>query len=111
MYYVFTLLGALATFFLIVFLRYLSIRLGFRDRNFTQVQRTLREQVPISQTEGFLSGSKAVKNEDEDTDRDRRAKTRKHLPFQSREDIKRSYIIDAILDKPKWREEQRDQEW
>lgn len=111
MSYFLTLLGSLAAFFLIVFLRYLSIRLGFRDRNFTQVQRTLREQPPISQTEGFLSGSKPVKNEDEDTDRSRRPKTRKHLPFQSRADIKRSYIIDAILDKPKWREEARDREW
>ncbi len=111
MLYVLTLIGALLSFILIVFLRYLWIRLGIKDRNYTQVQRVLRLEPRPEASEGFLTGSKLSQSTPQNTEPKPVRKIKTYRPFQSITDIKRSYIIDAILDKPRWRQEWEDREW
>lgn len=111
MYYFLTLIGSFAAFLLLAYLRYLTIRMGLKDRNYTQVQHSLKENKRLDNSSGFLGGSKVIQNEPEDKDRYTRPKKKKRLPFRNTEDIKRSYIIDAILDKPKWRQEMNENEW
>lgn len=111
MYYFLTLIGSFSAFLLLAYLRYLYIRFGLKDRNYTQVQHSLKENKRMDSSSGFLSGSKLIQNEPEDKNRYARHKKKKTLPFRSTADIKRSYIIDAILDKPKWRQEMNRNEW
>lgn len=111
MYYFLTLIGSFAAFLLLAYLRYLYIRMGLKDRNYTQVQRSLKENKSLDHSSGFLGGSKVSQNEPQDRNRYARPKKKKYLPFRNAADIKRSYIIDAILDKPKWKQERERNDW
>ncbi|MDP5171622.1 MAG: hypothetical protein NWR72_15355, partial [Bacteroidia bacterium] len=103
MSYALTLVGSFSLFILLVYLRYLYIRWGLKDRNYAAVQRLERQEISRETADSFLSGSRSVINEPEDKERYTRDKPKPHRPFGTLADIRRSYMIDAILDKPKWR--------
>ena len=91
--------------------RYLRIKFGFKDNNYSGVQRIPRQSPPKNSSEAFLPGSRAGDDssvellkkhlqEDETTKKKKKPKR----VFNSKLDIKRAYIIDAILDKPMWKQ-------
>lgn len=93
--------------------RYLRIRIGLKDSNYGGVQHSLREVPPPPPESLFLPGSRSdnaptVAEIMQELEKDMKVqknigRKRKREPvFQNKLDIKRAYIIDAILDKPKW---------
>lgn len=114
MTYLIVLLSILVGFILFLLLRFLYVRAGFKDRNYAGVQRSFREEIPDDMGQSFLPGSRSS---DDSQDAEMELldslgqRKRRRLPFSSKKDIKRSYIMDALLDKPRWRDEYQHREW
>lgn len=94
--------------------RYLRILLGSKDKNYGGIQRSPRLDPPKEPEKEFLPGSfmdrtfideihkelegglKVTGSDDED-------KKPKRRLFFSKKDVIRSYIVDTLLDKPKFK--------
>lgn len=108
----FGVLLSIAAIFLYLLLRYLWIASGFKDSNSGGVQHTSKLDPPKPKEEPFLPGSRAgmddaVARIQEEMKHGLKIQTFKkrrnaYRPFSSKQDIRRSYIIDAILERPKW---------
>ena len=97
-------------------LRYVRIKFGFKDNNNSGVQRISRKSPPKRVDDMFLPGSRA----EEDSSLEalkrtlrqnqpvKKTSSRQEPLFTSKKDIKRAYIIDAILDKPRWKDDDMD---
>lgn len=116
--FLYTLLG-IALLFLYLLLRYLWIVSGLKDSNSGGVQHSARLEPTRLSEEPFLPGSRAgmedsVARIKEEMSRGLKIQTFKkrgnsRRPFNTKADIRRSYIIDAILERPKW-DKRRDNE-
>ena len=91
--------------------RYIRIKFGFKDNNYSGVQRISRKSPPKKSSEAFLPGSRSGEDSSVEmlkkhlaVDEPRKKKKKQKTIFTSKLDIKRAYIIDAILDKPMWRQ-------
>ena len=105
------LMVALFTAFL--FFRHLRIQLGFKDSNYGRVQHTQRLPKTKEKQETFLPGSRAdlpdavdeiakAMEEGLEVFQFKKKKKNKGNPLGSKLDMKRAYIIDAILERPKF---------
>lgn len=114
----FGVLISIAILFLYLGLRYLWIIAGLKDNNSGAVQHSSRAIPPNLSQEPFLPGSRAgmgdaVAQLQEEMKQGLKIQTFKkrsnaYRPFSSKQDIRRSYIIDAILERPKWSENQNE---
>lgn len=107
MNYLWMLLGALLGFVLLVFFRFLSIRWGFKDRNYGRVQRLEKQEIAYKASTSFLRGSQLVDNDLEDLLADPPPREARPRPFQTRAEIRRSFLVDILLDKPRWSDDWR----
>ena len=92
---------------LLLYIRYLRSRYILPNRSTGSIQQLSQKKPKIDTTTPFLPGSKVGRKEilkDLEVNINRTKKLKKNRLFASKEDIKRSYIIDAILDKPKFKE-------
>ncbi|MEM7659417.1 MAG: hypothetical protein AAF399_25080 [Bacteroidota bacterium] len=107
-----TLLIVLLSLFGFLLFRYLRIRFGFKDSNYGGVQH-IRQREPKPDVENLaLPGSrmgteKRVADVREEMKQELHIQTyrdagKKRKLFVSKADIKRSYIIDALLERPKF---------
>ncbi|MEL6670644.1 MAG: hypothetical protein AAFR61_00485 [Bacteroidota bacterium] len=102
--------------FSFMILRYLlNYRLGVRNAASVRVQRSQRQAPPPKEEGLFLPGSHAQQEDSvssliEELEKGRnlqksQRKMRKSLlGFSTKEDLKRAYLLDSLLDKPKWKE-------
>ncbi|RMG67459.1 MAG: hypothetical protein D6722_13095 [Bacteroidetes bacterium] len=109
--------GTILLLILLLALRYLQVRSSLRNAKAGSVQHSSLRPPPKDTTVDFLPGSRAgaessvekmktimqeglhVKHMDD------RGRRRRHpLALTGKRDLMRSYIVDAILDKPKWRD-------
>ncbi|WNJ20524.1 hypothetical protein [Pontibacter sp. G13] len=108
--------ATLVVLFLLVgylFYRHLRMRLGIKDSNYGGVQHISRQPPPPPPHEEFLPGSRAnlpnaVEALEQETqgvsspyEEPKRTSNRRKV-YKSKEDIKRSYMLEALLEKPKW---------
>ena len=111
------LFGSIFTAILLLWLRYVRVRASLSDRKSGGVQHSSFLPPPKDTTEDFLPGSrmgqdssvekmKAIMAEGLHINRLGAGKRRRRHPLaiSSKRDLMRSYIVDAILDKPKWRD-------
>ena len=96
---------------LYLFFRYLRIHFGLKDSNYGGVQHSLQVPPAVSTEELFLPGSRAdeedavikIKKALEEGLEVKVSKASKHKKlFRNKQDIKRAYIIDKLLERPKW---------
>ncbi len=98
----------------VLLFRYIRILLGSKDKNYGGIQRSPRLDPPRETEKEFLPGSfmdrtfideihkelegglKVTGSEDE------KGKPKKRI-FFTKKDVIRSYIVDALLDKPKYK--------
>ncbi|MEL7340637.1 MAG: hypothetical protein AAGM67_09140 [Bacteroidota bacterium] len=94
--------------------RYLRILLGSKDKNYGGIQRSPRLDPPSEAEKEFLPGSfmdrtfideihKELEGGLKVTGTDDDEKKPKRRIFFSKKDVIRSYIVDALLDKPKFK--------
>ncbi|MFK7923219.1 MAG: hypothetical protein AB8H47_14745 [Bacteroidia bacterium] len=110
------LIGILIVFGLIagiLLIRYLRILMGSKDKNYGGIQRSSRIDPPKETEKEFLPGSimdrtfideihKELEGGLKVTGDDENKKTKRRL-FFTKKDVMRSYIVDALLDKPKYK--------
>ncbi len=99
--------------FVFFYWRYIKIRFGLKDSNNGAVQHSRRAVPPPSAEDLFLPGSHMEQDQQEilmehikntpQIEQISPNRKKKKL-FRNKEDIKRAYIADALLDKPKWSE-------
>ena len=88
--------------------RYLLIRSGNRQAGGGGVQRLEQKPKGRPLNESFLPGSRTGSSDQIDGEKDQKSakgsskKKRRVRPFTSKADIKRSYIKDALLERPKF---------
>ncbi|MEL6131769.1 MAG: hypothetical protein AAFR59_00145 [Bacteroidota bacterium] len=90
---------------LLLYIRYLRVRAGLGDNAGGGVQRMPQRAPSRPLNEAFLPGSRSTgkkKEEKEEKPKSGDIKRKKARPFTSKADIKRSYIIDALLERPKF---------
>ncbi len=102
MYYFFTLLGSFGLMILVIFLRFLAIKSGLKDRNYSQVQRIPKKEKVERRAPS--PGSQLARQLPPSEEPEPLFKAPKR-PFASHEDLRRSFLIDTILDKPRWKNE------
>ena len=94
-----------------LYFRHLRIQLGFKDSNYGRVQHTQRLPKPKEAQGNFLPDSRAnlpdavdeiAKAMEEGLEVFQFRRKRKNNPMGSKLDMKRAYIIDAILERPKF---------
>ena len=90
--------------------RYIRIKFGLKDSNYSGVQRIPRKSPPKNPEDAFLPGSRSGEDSSVELlkkhleqDAPVKKKKKQKAVFTSKLDIKRAYIIDAILDKPMWK--------
>lgn len=106
---------ATGAFALFLYLRHLWTKLGFKDNNYGGVQNMPRMAEQKNHEEAFLPGSRS--DQDDSIERIARvmaegleiqtfSNNKKPKPkiFKSKSDFKRAYIIDALLERPKYLE-------
>lgn len=91
---------------LFLFIRYLQMRAGLKDQ-FSGVQHASRKDPPAPDEEIFLPGSRLGSSALPGVTIDRpespqKTSSKAKRLFRSKEDIRRSYIIDALLERPKF---------
>ncbi|MEL6624309.1 MAG: hypothetical protein AAFQ83_13535 [Bacteroidota bacterium] len=90
---------------LLLYVRYLRVRVGLGDSAGGGVQRMPQRAPTRPLNEAFLPGSRTGSSSKKDKGKEEEPaprKKRKARPFTSKADIKRSYIIDALLERPKF---------
>ncbi|MEL6695739.1 MAG: hypothetical protein AAFU33_22730 [Bacteroidota bacterium] len=88
---------------LLLYVRYLRVRVGLGDSAGGGVQRMPQRAPTRPLNEAFLPGSRTGSSSKKDKEEEPAPrKKRKARPFTSKADIKRSYIIDALLERPKF---------
>jgi hypothetical protein len=96
-----------------LFLVYLRNRFGFKDKNYGGIQRSPRLEPPKEPEAEFLPGSETRRSAELDDILDeleaeaKRTRLAMHSKpkrriFLTHKEVVRSYIIDALLDKPKF---------
>ncbi|MEZ4829925.1 MAG: hypothetical protein R3C61_27125 [Bacteroidia bacterium] len=110
-----TIFIAAGVFILYLYLRHLWTKLGFKDSNYGGVQNMPRLVEYKLTEEAFLPGSRAgeadslekiakVMAEGLEIQKFKNKKKAKPRVFTSKRDFQRAYIIDALLEKPKFLE-------
>jgi hypothetical protein len=96
--------------------RYLRNRSSAKDSNYGGVQYTARWTPPPPPPESFLPGSRRTPDPEEARiaqeilaqgpviEQMAPARRQTRRPLLSRRDLKRTFILEAILDKPKWKD-------
>ncbi|MEZ4776078.1 MAG: hypothetical protein R3D00_23075 [Bacteroidia bacterium] len=105
----------IGAFLLFLYFRHLWTKFGFKDNNYGGVQNMPRMAEQKNHEEAFLPGSRAgemdsiekiakVMKEGLEIQKFSNNKKPKPRIFKSKSDFKRAYIIDALLEKPKYLE-------
>ncbi|MDX2247695.1 MAG: hypothetical protein SF052_13000 [Bacteroidia bacterium] len=104
---------AIAAFMGFLYFRHLWVKLGFKDNNYGGVQNMPRLAEAKNHEEAFLPGSRSGQDDSlekiakvmaEGLEIQKLTKRKKQRPrlFTSKKDFQRAYIIDALLEKPKF---------
>ncbi|MEO0896899.1 MAG: hypothetical protein AAFY71_10900 [Bacteroidota bacterium] len=91
---------------LILYIIYLRNKYIVPNQTTANVQTLPKKEPPKDHSEAFLPGSKVDNNAasfiDELYEGLEENKKKRPRPFKSKADIRRAYIVDAILEKPKY---------
>ncbi|MCI4667705.1 MAG: hypothetical protein MRZ79_06050 [Bacteroidia bacterium] len=90
---------------LLLYIRYLRNKYVRPNTSLGNFQQLAKRPPKVDTTIPFLPGSKVGGKailEDLEVKVSKREGRRKDRPFSTREDIRRSYLIDALLEKPKY---------